>query len=223
MSSDALSGEMLPQISPLAEVDVAVQRVNPNPNRYWGGEFSLSESFEFVHNTLSSSDIGNHSIGQLEGGQDSDVQAPDQWTRMYMKIVDDIKCALATALVPVIHTQVRSQAAQANARRSEGMSRSSCEAPTFCTSRSPVSSMNTAGDDEDRSTESPKRWEESEMPSCCSHWTTSYIPNSLIIRGEDIPDIDGREVVITRRKELKARPDPFVAEFYRTSVAPLFE
>ncbi len=107
MSSDALSGEMLPKISPLAEVDVAVQRVNTNPNRYWGGEFSLSESFEFVHNTLSSSDIGNHSIGQLEGGQDSDVQAPDQWTRMYMKIVDDIKCALATALVPVIHTQVR--------------------------------------------------------------------------------------------------------------------
>jgi hypothetical protein len=43
------------------------------------------------------------------------------------------------------------------------------------------------------------------------------------MREEDIPEIDGRKVVITRRKELTSRADPFVAEFYRTSVAPLLE
>ena len=118
--------------------------------------------------------------------------------------------------------KVRSNAEQADARGGEERGRSSHDASTFCTSRGPASSMNVGGDDEDRATESPKRWEESEL-TCCSNWTSSHFPTSLIMREEDIPEIDGRKVVITRRKELTSRADPFVAEFYRTSVAPLLE
>ena len=109
VASNALPDEKMSQISPSAEDAEAVGRANANPNlyRHRGGEFSLSESFEFVHNTLTCSEIDDHCIRQKEGSQDSDLQAPDPWTQMYVKIMDDVRIALATALVPVIHTQVR--------------------------------------------------------------------------------------------------------------------
>jgi hypothetical protein len=50
-----------------------------------------------------------------------------------------------------------------------------------------------------------------------------HLPEHLIMRDEDIPETDGRKVVIMRSRTLRARSDPFVAEFYRKSVEPLLE
>jgi hypothetical protein len=109
--------------------------------------------------------------------------------------------------------QARSQAEMANPRAGEGMGRSSDTASPSCVSRPPASSKFIEGDDESRSTETPKGSEEYEI-------SKSFSTGSFIIR-EDIPEIDGRNVVV--RKALQPRTDPFVTEFYRTSVTPFLE
>lgn len=101
-SSGSMADEVLRPNSPSAEDAMP----HSNRNLYKNGEFSLSASFEFVHNSLSCSNIGDYPIEKTESGADLDMHAPDLLTQMYLKILDDIKIALTNALVPVVHTQV---------------------------------------------------------------------------------------------------------------------
>ena len=48
------------------------------------------------------------------------------------------------------------------------------------------------------------------------------LPKYLIMRDEGLPGLDGMWVVVVRNPASR-RSDPFVTEFYRSSVAPLLD
>ena len=77
------------------------------------------------------------------------------------------------------------------------------------------------GDDECRFIESPRPRSES-VASLCPSRSGPPLPKSLIMRDEYIPGLDGTRVVVLQNPKSK-RSDPFIAEFYRSSVAPLLE
>jgi len=85
-----------------------------------------------------------------------------------------------------------------------------------------TSSNSMAGDDEIRLAGSPSRGDGSIR-------TSNTIPpmqplsRSFIIREKDIPETNGRKVVITRSLTPKSPQTPFVADFYSSSVVPLLE
>jgi hypothetical protein len=78
------------------------------------------------------------------------------------------------------------------------------------------------GDDEIRLAGSPSRGDS-------SIWTSNSSPpiqplsRSFIIQEKDIPETNGRKIVITRSLTSRSPQTPFVAEFYSSSVAPLLE
>ena len=84
-----------------------------------------------------------------------------------------------------------------------------------------ASTNNMEGDDEMRLAGSPSQGDGSIRSN--SLLPIQPLSRSLMIREKDIPETNGRKVVITRSLISRSPQTPFVAEFSSTSVAPLLE